>query len=151
MVKKRTFVGALLGVAVLGSSAVVAHAGGGGFGGGPLGDVVLTDCYQIVSGGNAPYTMDVNDPFGERQNIKVGQLQMVCVVSGAWSRQNGVSQPPLNGSFDPGQINAATCYQVTEPGDQGPGAVGTVVDLFGSQTAVLKRMSMLCSPANLLE
>lgn len=149
MVKRKAFAGALLGVAVLVSSALVAHAGGGGFGGGPLGNVFLTDCYKIVSGGNAPYTMDVNDQFGKRQNIKVGALQMVCVVSGGWSRQSGVSQPDLNGNFDPGNINAATCYDVAEPGDQGPGSVGTVVDLFGSQTAVLKRMTMLCSPANL--
>lgn len=149
MTKTKALAGALLTLGLVAASAVVAQAGGGGLGSGPYGSVFLTDCYQIVSGGNAPYTMDVTDQFGERQNITVGALHMVCVASGAWSRQAGVAQPDLNPNFIPPGNGAASCYDVISPGDQGPGNAGTVIDLFGTQAAVLKRMTMLCSPATL--
>jgi hypothetical protein len=93
--------------------------------------------------------MDVTDQFGRRQNLRVGDAQFVCVVSGEWHRQAGSNSPPLNPAFDPTTANAAKCYEVASPRDQGPGAVGTVTDLFSTETTVLKRLKMLCSPATL--
>jgi hypothetical protein len=128
---------------------LIAHAGGGGFGGGPLTGVFLSDCYKIVGGSNVPYTLDVVDQYGTHQNIKVGQAQVVCVSSGDWMRTPGSKSPELNPNFDPMAINAAKCYDVVSPGDQGPGTVGTVVDIFATDTATLKKMSMICVPATL--
>jgi hypothetical protein len=153
----KLFTTALLGSALLVSSAGVAGAGGGGFGSGPFGDVFLTDCYRVGEGdkndddnGNKhPFTMDVTDQFGRRQNLRVGDAQFVCVLSGPWQRQAGSNSPPLNLTFDPTTANAAKCYEVSSPGDRGPGAVGTVTDIFSSEKTVLRRMNVLCSPATL--
>jgi hypothetical protein len=146
----RTFARALVIVGGLAVSATIAHAGGGGFGEGPFGNTFLTDCYKAVEGANAPYTMDVTDQFGNRQSIKVGQAQFVCVLSGAWQRTEGSNSPALNPALDPASINAAQCYNVNMPGDQGAGTVATVTDLFSTQTNVkIQKLSLLCVPATL--
>ena len=154
MSKTKAFTCALLGGALLVSLAGVAGAGGGGTGSGPFADVFLSDCYRIAEGDknddNKPaFTMDITDQFGHRQNVRVGDAQFVCVVSGPWQRQAGSNSPPLNPAFDPSTANAAKCYEVSSPGDHGPGAVGTVSDIFSTETTVLKGMKMLCSPATL--
>lgn len=154
MSKTKVFTSALLGSALLASWVAVAGAGGGGFGSGPFADVFLTDCYRIAEGdknddNKHPFVMDVTDQFGHRQNIRVGDAQLLCVVSGPWQRQAGSNSPPLNSAFDPTTANAARCYEVSSHGDHGPGAVGTVTDIFSTETTVLKRMTMLCSPATL--
>ncbi len=147
MTLRKMFAGALLTLLV--ALPMIAHAGGGGFGGGPLTGVFLSDCYKIVSGANVPYTMDVMDQFGNHQSIKVNQAQFVCVSSGDWMRTPGSNSPELNPNFDSTTINAAKCYDVVSPNDPAPGTVGTVVDIFANQTATLKKMSMLCVPATL--
>jgi hypothetical protein len=147
----KIFAGALLTLTLLASLPAISHAGGGGFGGGPLANVFLSDCYKMVSGSNVPYTMDVEDQFGQHQSIKVGHSQFVCVVSGAWTRTPGSNSPALNEAFDPAASNAAKCYDVVSPSDPAPGTVGTVVDIFATETAVLQKMSMLCTPATLGE
>jgi hypothetical protein len=149
MMTLRTFAGALLTLTLLASLPAIALAGGGGFGGGPLTGVFLSDCYKIVGGANVPFTMDVMDQFGNHQNIKVNQAQFVCVSSGDWMRTPGSNSPALNPNFDPTAINAAKCYDVVSPSDPAPGTVGTVVDIFENQTATLKKLSMLCVPATL--
>jgi hypothetical protein len=50
--------------------------------------------------------------------------------------------------LDPALINAAQCYNVNMPGDQGAGTVATVTDLFSTQTNVkIQKLSLLCVPA----
>jgi hypothetical protein len=149
MTKRTMVAGALLGLALLGSLVTTAHAGGGGFGGGPLDKVFLTDCYQVTPSVNIPYTLELVDQYGDHQNVKVGQAAMFCAASTTWSRQAGVNQPPLNPDFNQENINAVKCYQVAAPGDQGPGPVGTVTDIFTTQTTNLNRLSMVCVPATI--
>jgi hypothetical protein len=149
MMKMKIFAGMLVTVVLLASVPAVSHAGGGGFGGGPLATVFLSDCYKIASGDNPPYTLDVSDQFGNHQSIKIGHAQVVCVTSGEWMRTPNSKSPALNPDFDPNAINAAKCYDVVSPGDQGPGTVGTVVDIFATESTTLKKMSMLCVPASL--
>jgi len=149
MTTRNMLAGALLTLTLLASLPAIAHAGGGGFGGGPLTGVFLSDCYKIVGGFNAPYTLDIMDQFGNHQSVKIGQAQVVCVSSGDWMRSPSVNQPPLNQNFDPTTVNSAKCYDAVAPGDGSPGTVGTVVDIFGNQTATLKKMSMVCVPSTL--
>lgn len=151
MTKGTMLAGALLTLMLLVSLPAIVNAGGGGIGGGPLTGVFLSDCYKIVGGFNAPYTLDITDQFGNHQSVKIGQAQMVCVGSGDWMRSPGVSQAPLNDGFDPNSVNSAKCYDVVAPADGAPGTTGTVVDIFGNQTATLKKMSMVCVPATLGE
>ena len=73
MTKRNMLAGALLTLMLLASLPAIAHAGGGGFGGGPLVGVFLSDCYKIVGGFNAPYTLDIMDQFGNHQSVKIGQ------------------------------------------------------------------------------
>jgi hypothetical protein len=150
--KAKAFTSALLMLALLAASTGVARAGSGGSGGGtnPLDFVFLTDCYSVDDGGdNPPYTMELTDPYGVRQNIKVGQAMFLCVSSGAWSRQPNSGSPALNPQFDPTLINASKCYHAVSPGDHGPGPVGVVTDLFSTKTTTsLKKLTILCSPAN---
>ena len=147
MTPMKIFAGTLL--ALLVALPLVAQAGGGGMGGGPLTGVFLSDCYNIKGGYNAPYTLDIIDQFGNHQTVKIGQAQVVCVASGDWMRSPNVNQPPLNPNFDPTTTNAAKCYKVESQGDDKVGAAGTVVDIFTNQTATLKKMSMVCVPATL--
>jgi len=147
MTKWNLLAGAL--ITLLVALPAIASAGGGGIGGGPLTGVFLSDCYKIVGGFNAPYTLDITDQFGNHQTVKIGQAQMVCVSSGDWMRSPSVDQAPLNESFDPNTVNSAKCYDAVSPGDGSPGTVGTVVDIFGNQTAALKKMSMVCVPSTL--
>src|SRR2546425_12345195 len=91
MSKTKAFTCALFGSALLVSLAGVAGAGGGGTGSGPFADVFLSDCYRIAEGDknddNKPaFTMDITDQFGHRQNVRVGDAQVVCVVAGPWQR-----------------------------------------------------------------
>jgi len=145
----KIFAGALLALTLLASMPATVHAGGGGMGGGPLVGVFLSDCYKVTSGSNVPYTMDVMDQFGNHQNIKVGHAQFVCVVSGDWMRTPNSNSPALNPDFNPATNNAAKCYDVVSPSDPAPGTVGSVVDIFATETAELHKMSMLCVPATL--
>jgi hypothetical protein len=149
MTKRTMVIAALFGVALLGSFATAAHAGGGGFGGGPLTTVFLTDCYQVTPSVNIPFTLELIDQYGDHQNVKVGQAAVFCTGSSSWSRQAGVNQPPINPEFDPSAVNSVKCYQVAAPGDQGPGPVGTVTDIFTTQTTTLNRLSMVCVPATI--
>lgn len=151
MKRMTTITGALLTFALLLSLPMLAQAGGGGFGGGPLTGVFLSDCYKVQGGSNPPYTLDITDQYGNHQNVKVGQAQVVCVSSGDWMRTPSVDQPALNQNFDPTTVNAAKCYDVVAPGDGTPGTTTTVTDIFGSQTGALKKMSMVCVPATLGE
>jgi len=147
--RRTVFASALVTVTLLVALPLLAHAGGGGFGGGPLTGVFLLDCYKIVGGSNVPYTLDVQDQFGNHHDIKVGQAQAVCVTSGDWKRTPGSNSPALNPNFDPALINSLKCYDAVSPSEQGPGTVGTIVDIFASDTATLKKLSTLCVPATL--
>ena len=151
MTRRKMLASAVVTLTLVVALPLLAHAGGGGFGGGPLTGVFLLDCYKIVGGSNVPYTMDVQDQFGNHQSIKVGQAQLVCVNSGDWMRTPGSNSPALNADFDPTLINALKCYDAISPTDQGPGASGTIVDIFATTPATLKRLSTLCVPANLGE
>ena len=66
-----------------------------------------------------------------------------------WMRSPNVDQAPLNQNFDPTTVNSAKCYDAVAPGDGASGTTGTVVDIFGNQTATLKKMSMVCVPSTL--
>src|SRR5258705_10672494 len=147
MMKLKIFGGMLVTVAVLASVPAMSYAGGGGFGGGPLTGVFLSDCYKVQGGFNPAYTLDIMDQFGNHQTVKIGQAQVVCVSSGDWMRSPSVDQAPLNPNFDPLTNNAAKCYDVSAPGDGTPGTTATVTDIFASQTGALKKMSMVCVPA----
>jgi hypothetical protein len=150
MTKRTMFTGMLVGLALLASS-VVAHAGGGGFGGGPLTSVFLTDCYQMVPSVNIPYTLELIDQFGDHKNVKVGQAALLCAGSSSWRRDlvSSPNQPPINPSFDSTSVNAVKCYQVTAPGDEGAATTSTVTDIFTTHTVSLQRLSMVCVPATM--
>ena len=144
----KTFAAALFTVGLLGSLPAIAHAGGGGFGGGPLTNVFLSDCYRIVGSENPPYTLDITDQFGDHQKVAINHARIVCVVSTDWTRSPSVTQPPLNPDIDSGTVfNAAKCYDVAAPNDPTLDTVGTVQDIFSTRTTTLKKMSMLCVPA----
>jgi len=151
MTKRTMFTGMLVGLALLASPVAMAHAGGGGFGGGPLTSVFLTDCYQVVPSVNIPYTLELIDQFGDHRDVKVGQAAVLCAGSSSWLRDLVASpnQPPINPNFDPNSVNAVKCYQVTAPGDQGAATTTTVTDIFVTQTASLQHLSLVCVPATM--
>jgi len=141
MAKARAFSSVLLAVAIIASSSVVAHAGGGQ--GSPV-NATLLDCYVIENGTNSPYVLTLVDQFGTRGHVRVGQARLLCTQTTAATVERG---PVLNGDFDPNAADHIKCYGASSPLDTGADAVVTINDPFGAETVKLNRLVVLCTPA----
>jgi len=141
MVKARAFSSVLLAVAIIASSSVVAHAGGGQ---GSSVNATLLDCYVIENGTNSPYVLTLVDQFGTRGHVRVGQARLLCTPTTAATVERG---PVLNGDFDPNLADLVKCYGASSPLDTGADAVVTINDPFGAETVKLNRLVVLCTPA----
>lgn len=139
MASARTFSSVLTATALVLSSAAAARAGGGA--GSPVG-AFITDCYVIHNGANSPYVLEVTDQFGTRQ-VRLQKSRLLCTpASGA----KVVRGPELNPDFLVGTGDHIKCYDIVPP-VAGPGAVATISDIFGEETVVLDRLSVLCTEA----
>jgi hypothetical protein len=154
MVKAKKLTSVLLGLALIGSSAVVTHAGGGGQGSGVT--TLLYDCY-FLNGDNSPYTLTLNDQFGTRQHVKLGRARLLCTPTtpdpnGPEGNQGATVErgPVLNGNFDEGLADHLKCYDAP-PFPAGPRTVVTLNDPFGVETITLRpgldRLALVCAPA----
>ena len=129
----------LVAIALIASSTVAAHAGGGA-GSGVA--VTLLDCYMLQHGDHSPYTLDVEDQFGPRR-IRLGKAVLVCAPTTSATVVRG---PVLNGDFDANVADHLKCYTVK--GDtQQRGPVVQMSDPFGVETAKVGNQRLLCAPA----
>jgi len=151
MVKARKLAGALLALTLIGGSAVVAYAGGGGQGSSL--PVQLLHC-DVLNGADSPYVLTLTDQFGTHQHVQLGRARLLCTptsldASGAPAAtvEHG---PVLNGNFDQNTADHVKCYDAP-PFLAGPSAVVTLSDPFGVETIALRpvfdRLAIVCAPA----
>ena len=141
----------LLALALIGSSAVVAYAGGGGQGSSL--SVQLLHCY-VLNGADSPYVLTLTDQFGTHQHVQLGRARLLCTptsVDPSGAPQATVEHGPvLNGNFDPFSADHLKCYDAP-PFPAGPRAVVTLSDPFGVETIALRpgfdRLAVVCAPA----
>ena len=150
MVKAKKFASVLLALALIGSWAVVAYAGGGGQGSSLTAQ--LLHCY-FINGADSPYVLTLTDQFGTHQHVQLGRARLLCTptsldASGAPAAtvEHG---PVLNSAFDP-LADHLKCYDAP-PFLAGPSAVVTLNDPFGIETIALRpafdRLAVVCAPA----
>ena len=141
----------LLSLALIGSSAVVAYAGGGGQGSSL--SVQLLHCYYL-NGADSPYVLSLTDQFGTHQHVQLGRARLLCTptsVDPSGAPEATVEHgPALNGNFDPFSADHLKCYDAP-PFPAGPRAVVTLSDPFGVETIALRpgfdRLAVVCAPA----
>ena len=141
----------LLSLALIGSSAVVAYAGGGGQGSSL--SVQLLHCY-FLNGADSPYVLSLTDQFGTHQHVQLGRARLLCTptsVDPSGAPEATVEHGPvLNGNFDPFSADHLKCYDAP-PFPAGPRAVVTLSDPFGVETITLHpgfdRLALVCAPA----
>jgi hypothetical protein len=148
MVKAKKLTGVLLALALIGSSAVVAYAGGGGQGSSL--SVPLLHCY-FLNGADSPYVLTLTDQFGTHQHVQLGRARLLCTPTSPDGSGATVEHGPvLNGNFDPNFADHLKCYDAP-PFLAGPSAVVTLEDPFGSETIALRpgsdRLAVVCAPA----
>ena len=149
--KAKKLTSVLLGLTLIGSSAVVAYAGGGGQGSGV--SVQLLHCY-FINGADSPYVLTLPDQFGIHQHVQLGRARLLCTptsVDPSGAPQATVEHGPvLNGNFDPFSADHLKCYDAP-PFPAGPRAVVTLSDPFGVETITLRpgfdRLALVCAPA----
>ena len=149
--KAKKLTSVLLGLTLIGSSAVVAYAGGGGQGSGV--SVQLLHCY-FINGADSPYVLTLPDQFGIHQHVQLGRARLLCTptsVDPSGAPQATVEHGPvLNGNFDPFSADHLKCYDAP-PFPAGPRAVVTLNDPFGVETIALRpgfdRLAVVCAPA----
>src|SRR5712691_6793951 len=146
MVKAKKFISVLFALALIGSSAVVTYAGGGGQGS-PIATPMF-QCYFIQGGSNLvlttpPYVLELTDQFGTRQNVGVGLARLLCTPISAATVEHG---PALN-FVDPNLVDHLKCYDILTPRVGGPGAVAQVTDPFAVDTVTVGPASVLCAGA----
>ena len=146
MVKAKVLSSAGLALALLVSSAVVAHAGGGGQGS-PI-TTPMFQCYFIQGGSNLvlttpPYVLELTDQFGTRQNVGVGLARLLCTPISAATVEHG----PALKFVDPNLVDHLKCYDILTPRVGGPGAVAQVTDPFAVDTVTVGPASLLCAGA----
>ena len=149
--KAKKLTSVLLGLTLIGSSAVVAYAGGGGQGSGV--SVQLLHCY-FINGADSPYVLTLPDQFGIHQHVQLGRARLLCTptsVDPSGAPQATVEHGPvLNGNFDPFSADHLKCYDAP-PFPAGPSAVVTLEDPFGIETIALRpgldRLALVCAPA----
>ena len=140
----------LLALALIGSSAVVAYAGGGGQGSSL--QAQLLHCY-VLNGADSPYVLTLTDQFGTHQHVQLGRARLLCTPTSldpAGAPEATVEHGPvLNGNFDP-NTDHLKCYDAP-PFPAGPSAVVTINDPFGVETITLRpgfdRLALVCAPA----
>jgi len=149
--KAKKLTSVLLGLTLIGSSAVVAYAGGGGQGSGV--SVQLLHCY-FINGADSPYVLTLPDQFGIHQHVQLGRARLLCTptsVDPSGAPQATVEHGPvLNGNFDPFSADHLKCYDAP-PFPAGPRAVVTLNDPFSVETITLRpgpdRLALVCAPA----
>ena len=149
MVKGKVLSNVLLAIALIASSAVVAHAGAGS---GTSFPVTLAICYVIEDGANSPYVLTLQDQFGTREHVRVGKARLLCTPTSmdslgnpdGWTVERG---PELNGDFLGTVGDHLKCYDVSSRRPKGPDAVVNIIDPFGNETVELERPRLLCTPA----
>ena len=148
--KAKKLTSVLLGLTLIGSSAVVAYAGGGGQGSGV--SVQLLHCY-FINGADSPYVLTLPDQFGIHQHVQLGRARLLCTptsVDPSGAPQATVEHGPvLNSAFAP-LADHLKCYDAP-PFLAGPSAVVTLNDPFGIETIALRpafdRLAVVCAPA----
>ena len=142
MVKGKVFSNVLLVIALVASSAAVAHAGAGS---GSSVNATLFDCYAIEDGANSPYVLELTDQFGIRKHVNVGKAKLLCTPTTSVTVEKG---PFLNGDFDPNVADHIKCYDVSsQRRDRGPDVVVTITDPLVTETVELEKLRVLCTPA----
>jgi len=152
MVKAKKVIYVLLALALIGSSAVVAYAGGGGQGSGV--SVQLSHCY-FLNGADSPYVLTLTDQFGTHPHVQLGRARLLCTLTSV-DQATGAPEavvehgPVLNGNFDLNTADHLKCYDAP-PFPAGPSAVVTLNDPFGVETITLHpgfdRLALVCAPA----
>ena len=157
MVKGKVFSNVLLAIALVVSSAAVAHAGAGS-GSGLL--VTLFNCYVIEDGANSPYVLTLNDQFGTRNHVHVGKARLLCTPTtpGDFVDKDGLPIPnegalvergPELTFVDQGDPNFGhlKCYDAAPRHANGREPIVKITDPFGQETVELEKSRFLCAPA----
>jgi hypothetical protein len=116
------------------ASAPIAHAGGGGEGG--IAGAFLFDCY-LISGVNAPQTLDLTDQFGERTGVKLGKAKLLCTPAGG---------EITSGTPNPGDFSSADhikCYEAPPRGTN-PKVAKVLIDPFVTETVRVGVQQYVC-------
>jgi hypothetical protein len=105
----KTILSLLMPAALVASTVVLAHAGGGGLGG--PGGSTFFQCYAALQGPDAPHAVEVNDQFIDPTAQRIGKLKLVCTFP--------TVSPALNPEVAGTDINAVqppfdvTCYEAS--------------------------------------
>ena len=144
MIKTRRIVAVLMTLALIASSAVLAHAGAGS---GSGVNATLFNCYVIEDGTDFPFVLALTDQFGTREHVRVGKARLLCTPTTAATVEHG---PVLNSEFT-AEVAAAVdhlkCYRASFRHDHGLRAVATIIDPLVTEAVELGRLRFLCTPA----
>ena len=134
--RTRTIQAAVVALA-LAASAPIAHAGGGGAGS-PVPGAML-DCY-LISGGNPPQVLTMDDEFAERTGVKLGKAKLLC------TQAVGTVE---SGQLQPGDFSEALhikCYDAS-PGGDSPKVKKQIADPFVTETVTVGVPKYTCVQA----
>jgi hypothetical protein len=126
-------------------SAAVAHAGAGSGTGGS--GFQAFQCYVLEGEQKTGRMVTLDDQFGERTNVRVGEAQLLCTpVTGT------VTQGPDLGTFlqadqDAGAVDHLQCHSMSRTRPTAPLPVVKVVDQFGVEILKVHAPDLLCMPA----
>jgi hypothetical protein len=129
--KTRIMAIAVIALALVGSSVGLVHAGSRGV---PL-DVFVADCY-LIAGAKPPHTLDLDDQFGERTDVKLGTAQLLCTQANA----SVTSDQDLRAGLVTDHLK---CY-AAPPKGQPPKVEVQVVDPFLSETVTVGVPRFVC-------
>jgi hypothetical protein len=142
MLKVRAIVRVLAVIVAVAMSTAVAHAGGGQGGGGV--SIEGKQCYVIARTANQPHVVTLDDQFGTRRHVRVGNAVLVCTPVTV-TLESG----PLSGEFDDvaGDGEHHTCYAIT-PLSRGPQATVEISDQLDTETVKVLSPALLCTFSN---
>ena len=143
MVKGKVFSNVLLAIALIASSAAVAHAGAGS---GSSITATLFNCYVIEDSANSPYVLELTDQFGTRAHVRVGEARLLCTPTTATVERG----PELNPDYTLEVADAADhlkCYGVSSRRSREADVVVKIIDPLVTETVELERPRFLCTLA----
>jgi hypothetical protein len=132
-------------IGCLALSAALAHAGSGSGTGGT--GFQAFQCYVLEGEQKTGRVVTLDDQFGERTNVRVGEAQLLCTpVTGT------VTQGPDLGTFtqddiDAGAVDHLQCHSMSRTRPTAPRPVVKVVDQFGVEILKVHLPELLCMPA----
>jgi hypothetical protein len=144
MLRMRAIVRVLAVIVALVMSTAVAHAGGGQGGGGT--SIEGKQCYVIARTVNQPHVVTLDDQFGTRQHVRVGNAVLVCTPVTV-TLESGSPSP--DGGFDnvAGDGEHHTCYSIT-PLVRGPNTTVEISDQIDTETVKVLSPALLCTFSN---